>query len=456
MTKDGNQFIGVDVGGTKIHAAVTDGWGLVLKRNRLKTPRGASAEYILQTIITALHELLDKAKLSSKAIRSIGLAVPGVVDYGRSMIVTSPNIAISGLNLTQPLQDEFQCPVELANDVDAAVFGEFWLGAAQGQSTVVGIWPGTGVGGGIIRHGEILRGARYSTAEIGHMVLDRNGPICGCGKKGCLEALASRTAIERDLRAAVQGGETTILSEWVDDFSQVRSGMLAKAFDAGDELTIGLLRQAAEALGEACVSLRQLLDPGRMILGGGVVEACGDFILPIVRDAVAADPYLGRREGGVVLQSMLGDDAGVLGAAAVGMRAAGLAPEEVKKKSNPPYPGVSLEADGTVILGKKEYDQDVLLRVTGKGKRRAKGNRPPRLRSASELTRKDLKRAIKGGPEQLVIGAPDGGAATLPEDGCCYLANRGIAWEIHTPSKAVKQFLRADGRKALLMLTAKE
>ncbi len=142
------------------------------------------------------------------------------------------------------------------------------------------------------------------------MIMQLGGPKCGCGGHGCFEALASRTAIERDLREAISGGRKSVLLELAGgDISVIRSGMIRKALDVEDELVTQVMRCAAEVLGYACVNVRHLIDPEAIVFGGGVIEACSDFIMPIIENIVGTDPLPGAREGGRVLLSALGDDA---------------------------------------------------------------------------------------------------------------------------------------------------
>ncbi|MCK5270570.1 MAG: ROK family protein, partial [Sedimentisphaerales bacterium] len=157
------------------------------------------------------------------------------------------------------------------------------------------------------------------------------GPLCGCGNRGCYEAMAGRLAIERDIREQVAKGRQTVLTEILDgDLSRIRSGALKAALSCEDEVAMEVVQQAAEVLGYGCITVRHLLDPEVIVLGGGVMEACSDFILPIVEKIVASDKLTGAREGGKILLSMLGDDAVVLGAVALARRKVGRNPFKTK------------------------------------------------------------------------------------------------------------------------------
>lgn len=453
MTEQQAWFVGVDVGGTKIHAALVDPAGRVRKRQRLATPRGASREEVLAAILQGIREVLDKAGVDRAEVRGIGLAVPGLIHYPRAMVEAAPNITISGINLEEPLREAFGCGVVLANDTDACAMGEKWVGSARGMDLAVGVFVGTGIGGGIIVNRRLLRGQKYSAAEIGHMVMQMDGPECGCGNRGCLEALASRVAMERDVRQAIADGRKTILKKLLaeDERGVLRSGMLKEGLQAGDKLTVEVMTRAGEVLAQAMLSLRRIFEPDVMILGGGVMEACGDFLMPMVERAVPADPYLGRRDGGRVVLSALGDDAGVLGAAALAMEGAGLDPfAEGSAVGRMDYPTIRLDG-GEVVVGEKAYAGDVIVRVNGKGRARKKSD-DARLGSVAELRTKDLQRAIKGGPECLLIGRPGGDETDLDETMKTYLTRRAIRWELLDVPEAVRRFNEDRCRRALLLL----
>jgi len=210
--KIGKIYLGIDIGGTKILAALARPSGKILARQRCATPRNAPPEEVLQTVVALVHQLLDAAKVRRRALQGIGLAVPGIVDPHEGRVVITPNMNLSGFEIVPPIESEFNVPVALGNDVNLGTLGEQWLGNAALADSAVGIFVGTGIGGGIIIDGRLINGHRGAAAEVGHLRMEKGGPRCGCGQHGCLEALASRTAIERDIRQAVANGRTTMLT----------------------------------------------------------------------------------------------------------------------------------------------------------------------------------------------------------------------------------------------------
>ncbi|MBL7223873.1 MAG: ROK family protein, partial [Candidatus Brocadiae bacterium] len=322
-------YIGVDVGGTKVLAALVQSTGEIVARHRCPTPRDASPEATVEAIMQAMEGALADQGLTSKALKGIGLTIPGVVDPAAGHIVVTPNMNLTGITIGPLVTQRFGVPVVIGNDVNMGTLGEKWLGAARRARSAVGIMVGTGIGGGVIVDGKLVTGCREAAGEIGHMVVQIGGPQCGCGNYGCLEALASRTAIERDIRQAIADGKQTLVEDLLKETDGlVKSSVLRKALKAGDKVVTQIMQRASEVLGYGCLTVRHLLDPDVIVLGGGVIEACGRFVLPIVRGIVASDALAGARPGSYIAESERGDDAVVYGAVALAMTECGEDPSE--------------------------------------------------------------------------------------------------------------------------------
>lgn len=312
-------FVGVDIGGTKIAAALVNGKGEILARGKAPTPR-SGPKRILKAVEDLVEGVAAEKGRKPKGLRGIGVGAPGIVDPGGRKILVAPNVRLAGFPLVRKLRKRFGVGVALGNDVNLGVLGEQRFGAGKGTENVVGIFPGTGVGGGAIVGGRLMLGAHGAAAELGHVVVDPNGPRCGCGSRGCLEALAGRSAIEREIRRALRAGEKSVVQALVGGkLDVIKSKVLAKALKSGDLVVTRIIRRASEALGSACVSLRHVFDPELFILGGGLIEACGDFILPIVQRSLDHDPLFAKVSACRAVPSRLGDDAVILGAAALAM-----------------------------------------------------------------------------------------------------------------------------------------
>ena len=333
---DSKYYMGVDVGGTKILAALAKPSGKIVASKRCSMPRQGGSAAAIAAITGLMSDLLDENG-GVRRLEAIGLAVPGTVSSDGT-ITFSPNTSLGGLKLRPRLEKRFGVPVEMGNDVNVGTMGEKWLGAGSAASSVVGIFVGTGIGGGIIIDNKLVTGWRGAAAEIGHMQMQlHDGPKCGCKAFGCLEALASRTAIEREIRRAIRGGAKSLLTELVGkDLSRIRSGSLKKALEKKDRVVCDAMRSASEVIAKACINIRHLLDPELIILGGGVIEACGFFMMPIINRVLAADTLAAGTGLCKVVPSLLGDDAVVLGAVAMAQQAAGKKPLKKAIKTRKP------------------------------------------------------------------------------------------------------------------------
>jgi len=451
-TRKERLYLGVDVGGTKIQASLVEESGAIVGRERAASPRNCRPEKIVASIEKIMAELLEKKGFQAGDLTAAGVAVPGVVDPAKGRVVVTPNMGLTGVELVQHLEARFNIPIVLGNDCNLGTLGEKWLGSARKANSVVGILVGTGIGGGFVQKGRIWRGARESAAEIGHIVMQIDGPKCGCGNRGCLEALASRSAIERDLREAIAAGKSSVLTELLDgDLSIIRSGAIRQALDLEDELVTNVMRRASEILGHACLTVRHLLDPEVIVLGGGVVEACSDFIMPIVANIVGSDQLPGSRESGRVLLSALGDDAVVLGAVALARSHVGRGPLKKKFAVTPTYPKISADSFGEVSVGRKTYTRDVHLPVNGKVKVRKKALARELYGTSHTIGPKELKKVCKGGPEVLFVGTGHSGQMRLNEEAERYLEQRAIECRALPTPEVVEAYNKSKQRKAALI-----
>lgn len=312
--------MGIDLGGTKILAAVVDGSGEIVSTAKKKTKSELGPDGVFKRIVETASEALSAAKLTARNLVGVGVGAPAPVDFETGVVYSAPNLpGWDEIPLGARLQKEFGVPVRVDNDVNLGTLGEFHLGAGRGCSHMVGVFVGTGVGGGIVIDGKLHRGARYAAGEVGHMIVQPNGPLCGCGKHGCLEAFASRTAIERAVRAGLAAGRASMVTELLAaEKDRLTSGSIQQALLAGDPLMVEVLGQAQFYLGLLVANLVNALDPEMVVFGGGVAEALGDAFLQPIR-ATAQAYYLQQRDADKIriVTATLGDHAGVLGGAAL-------------------------------------------------------------------------------------------------------------------------------------------
>lgn len=313
-------LIGVDLGGTSLLAVVTTPKGKILGRKKVKTRPEEGANAVLGRLVETINAAADDAGIKLRDARAVGVGFPGPVDPQTGIVFHAPNLGPTwnNLPLADYLTEHLGLPTYLGNDVNVGAVGEHALGAGRGVRNMVSLFVGTGIGGGLILDGKLYLGARNTAGEPGHMVILADGPLCGCGKRGCAEALASRTAIERDIRAGLQAGRESLLPQiWAemgrDDLS---SSVLAAALERGDPLVSEVMRSAQYYMGLLVANIVNLIEPEVIVFGGGLVEQLGDRYLDPVRET-AEQYYLNQqdKEKIRIVAGMLKDYAGALGAA---------------------------------------------------------------------------------------------------------------------------------------------
>lgn len=309
-------YVGFDMGGTKMLAAILDSSFAVVETGKIRTPVGAGNQAIMTAIVDLIRDTVASAKVELSQIGAIGVAVPGPIDREAGRVIDLPNAGMHDFLLRKELSDELGVPVVLENDVNAGTYGELVDGAAKGMKNVVGIFPGTGVGGGIVIDGNLYRGRTGRAAEIGHMIIQAGGPMCGCGKRGCLEAVASKTALAKDLvHLALSGKAPTVLERAGTDIAKIRSSVIKKSYQAGEQGTIDAVQRVAWYLGVGIGSCIDLFDPDLVVVGGGLVEKLGDTLLePAVSSARA---HTMASQDTPIVEAKLSDDAVVIGVGAL-------------------------------------------------------------------------------------------------------------------------------------------
>jgi len=310
-------WVGFDLGGTKMLANIFDPDFKLLGRARKKTQARNGSQSGLDRIVQTIEGALAETGLQKDQLAGIGLGIPGPLDPSRGLVIHTPNLGWRNFQLRKPLEEAFGCPVFVINDVDAGIYGEFRFGAAQGTRCAVGVFPGTGIGGGCVYEGRILTGRNRSCFEIGHIQLIPDGPLCGCGQRGCLEAVASRLAISASAASAVYRGEApNLLALAGTDLANMRSGALADAIKAGDTVVEEIVRNGARWLGVGVSTLVNLLAPDVVVLGGGLVEAMPAIYVEEVSKITQARVMTPFKDVFKITVSQLGDDAVAKGAAA--------------------------------------------------------------------------------------------------------------------------------------------
>ena len=328
-------WIGFDLGGTKMLGAVFDDDLQQLSRERKKTRAHEGVDSSINRIKKLMHSVIDEAGMHLGQIRGIGVGVPGPLDLDAGIVREAPNLGWKNVPLKEILEQEFGCPVNVTNDVDVGVYGEYRAGGAIGCRCVVGIFPGTGIGGGCVYNGEILRGKTMSCMEVGHILVIPDGPPCGCGLNGCLESVASRLTVSAFAAAAAFRGQAPYLHQKTQTkLSEIRSSSLAAAVRNGDKAVELILRSAAEYIGRAAATIIHLIAPDVIILGGGLVEAMPELICEWVETSARRHVLDSMQDTFEIRTAKLGDDAAIIGAAAWVQKSVAAAFQPVEKKTD--------------------------------------------------------------------------------------------------------------------------
>ena len=306
----------IDLGGTKILAAIFTPDGSVISRAKQMTHAERGSAEVVDRMAEAVREAAADAGIDPSALDGVGVGAPGPIGADGGIVQVAPNLGWLEFPLRDELARRLNRPVFLGNDVSVAVLAEHQVGAGRGTRHMIGIWPGTGVGGGIVADGKLYGGAGQMAGEIGHITVKAGGPKCGCGGRGHLEALCSRTAIVKEIAKHVKRGAKTELSKIAGkDLTQATSGDLRKAVQRGDKLVIKVLDRTAKYLALGIASAANLLNPELVVLGGGVIEALGEPFVVRIRELTREQPLEAVTRDLRIEPSLLGDDAGITGAA---------------------------------------------------------------------------------------------------------------------------------------------
>lgn len=316
--KESRQVLAIDLGGTKALAGVVAAGGEVRSRV-LVTSRELQGqpEHLMDRIAEAGRLAAHEAGMSLTDLAAIGMGVPGPLDAARSVVSVAPNLGWVQFPAREKLAARLPgLPVFLENDVRAVARSEHTLGAGRGYGSMIAIFVGSGVGGGLIVGGRVYHGEHGGAGEVGHMVVQAGGPHCPCGSRGCLEAVAARGGVARHVAQQVARGKATVLTELLKgNLSALTSRDLANAIAQNDAVAIAAARRSARYVGLAIGGLVNLQDPGIVVLGGGIVEALGAPYVAWASDSARKQILAPAAKAVPIVPASLGDDAGLLGAA---------------------------------------------------------------------------------------------------------------------------------------------
>jgi len=311
-------YIGLDLGGTNIKCGVVDDQGRVLAKQSVPTHADEGPEAVIQQMAESARVVVSEAGLEIIKIKAVGIGSPGPIDFERGLLAAAPNMPLfRGVPIRDRIAQILNLPVALENDANASAIGEYWIGAGRGGLVrhLIVLTLGTGIGGGVIMDGRIVHGAFGNAGEPGHIIVVPGGRPCGCGQSGCLETYSSASRTGQRATEALEAGEASSLRE-VHARGEVTAKDVFQAAAAGDALANRIVDETALYLGVGCVNLCRLLDPELIVLAGGMVQA-GGILLDRVRKAFASHSWKMATDRVRIVPTELGDDAGIIGAAAV-------------------------------------------------------------------------------------------------------------------------------------------
>ena len=310
MTK--NFVVGIDLGGTKISGAFTDLEGNVLYKHTIPTNAFEGEKVVLDRIIIVIEEVIKESGHSIEDVKAIGIGSPGPLDPKKGEILQTPNLPFENFQLIKPIQEKFDIPTFLDNDANVATIGEHLFGAGIGTKNMIFVTVSTGVGAGAIINGKIFRGNTFNALEVGHASVDKDGPLCKCGNRGCVEVYSSGTAIGRIANEAISEGKETSLTK----YKTVTAKEVFIEAKSGDKVANEVLDFSLNYLGICISNLIVTFDPEMIVIGGGVSMA-GEIVFNKINEVVKERCFKEMAAGCRIVPAGLGTDAGMIGAAAL-------------------------------------------------------------------------------------------------------------------------------------------
>lgn len=315
-TKEGLPVLAVDLGGTKIAAALISPQNRVIDRAHSPTLAAEGLQAVTERIFSTIDRLLSQANTTPPQLYGIAVAAAGAIDIGKGLVTSSPNLpGWLDVPLRDMVKKRYGVATCLLNDASAAALAEHRLGAGKGTSNLIYLTVSTGIGGGIIINGQLYSGTSGAAGEIGHMTIEAEGPECRCGNRGCLEVMASGRAVAAEAKRRIKWGEKSRLIGIVSgDLEAITAEKVAQAARDGDKLAVEVIHRAAGYLGVGMVNLVNIFNPDMIVVGGGLSKM-GELLLKLAREAVKQRAFPLSAKAVRIVSAGLGDDAGVLGAA---------------------------------------------------------------------------------------------------------------------------------------------
>jgi len=299
------------MGGTKILAAVINSKDGIIAQAKIVTKSDSSEKAYIESLAAITYEAISISGLKESKIKAVCLGIPGSVNPYTGRIGLAPNLGLKNFYIKEKLQKKIHVPVLIENDVNLGALGIKNFGVGKKNKNILVMFVGTGIGGALIFDGKIYRGTHFMAGEIGHMIVQENGPLCGCGKKGCFEAVASRTAIVRNILSDKRTKKKSKIGKLVPSGEKIKSKALAEAVRKKDKIVLEHLKNACNVIGVVSANVSNLLNVDMIVYGGGLMEALGDAMLPMIKTSYYKNVLSDAAKGSKLVKSKLGDDAAI-------------------------------------------------------------------------------------------------------------------------------------------------
>jgi len=311
---DKKYVIGIDLGGTTINSALGDLEGNIICTRSILTNKQKGVQHIKDNILNSIQYLIEKSAVSEDEILSIGIGAPGPLDIAKGEIIWTPNLPFKNFNIVNHIKDRFNVPVYIDNDANVAAVGEFVFGAGQDINNMIYITLSTGIGGGAILNGKVYRGSSGNALEIGHMIIDKKGPLCNCGNYGCIEAISSGTAIVKKVKHLLEKGVYSSLKK----YDNITCKEVFEEYKNKDKLCEHIIDEAIEYLGICIANVINCFDPEIIVIGGGISKV-GETLFNKLNKVIEKKTFDNMYRNTKVVPAKLGSHSGVIGALLLAM-----------------------------------------------------------------------------------------------------------------------------------------
>jgi len=310
-------YVGIDLGGTNIKIGLFDADLKLIQKTSVSTQADMGPDVVIDKMAQTVEQLLTDAALGLAAVAAVGIGTPGPANYSEGVIIQSTNMpTFKNVPICRMLNEKLGKPIIFDNDANVACFGEFSVGAGKGVNDMIFFTLGTGIGGGVVSNGELVHGCDENAAELGHMIIYPDGRTCNCGQRGCVEAYASADSTARRATEAIQAGADSSLKKVLDEKGRITSKDIYEHLAAGDSLAKEITDGTAKALAITCINMLHTTEPRRIVFAGGMIAA-GDILLNRIQQYFDDQIWTLKKEPVEICFATLGEDAGIIGAAAL-------------------------------------------------------------------------------------------------------------------------------------------